>query len=228
MWGELGLAASVGVVAALLLGVKPGLHRLLLKIDYEELLAILKLLAMSVVLLPVLPNRGYGPWQMLNPYEVWLMVVLICSISFVGYLGIRILGERRGVTLAALAGGLISSTAVAISLSRMAQQNGAHGHVLAGGNGRILEDRPAPQRPVDPWRERAVDARQTFADAPQVPLLVARLALAPPSTPAQVGGPSGEGLDAFGQHALDFGAGGRLLDGVHVFPSMHRSWPVPR
>ena len=90
MRGELGLAASVGVVAALLLGVKPGLHRLLLKIDYEELLAVLKLLAMSVVLLPVLPNRGYGPWQMLNTYEVWLMVVLICSISFVGYLGIRI------------------------------------------------------------------------------------------------------------------------------------------
>jgi uncharacterized membrane protein (DUF4010 family) len=109
------------------------LHGLVRKIDYEELLAVLKLLVMSLVLLPVLPDRGYGPWRALNPYEIWLMVVLICSISFVGYLAIRIYGEQKGVTLAAVAGGVVSSTAVTISLSRLVRQDPTQGRLIAGG-----------------------------------------------------------------------------------------------
>jgi uncharacterized membrane protein (DUF4010 family) len=109
------------------------LHGLVRKIDYEELLAVLKLLVMSLVLLPVLPDKGYGPWQALNPYEIWLMVVLICSISFLGYLAIRIYGEQKGVILAAVAGGVASSTAVAISLSRLVRQDPTQGRLIAGG-----------------------------------------------------------------------------------------------
>jgi uncharacterized membrane protein (DUF4010 family) len=123
MVGHLGLAVSAGVLAALLLSVKAELHSAIRRIDRQELLAALKLLIMSVVLLPVLPNRGFGPWQALNPFEIWTMVVLICLLSFAGYVGIKLLGDRKGITLAALAGALVSSTAVTITLSRLPDKN---------------------------------------------------------------------------------------------------------
>ena len=132
MKGYLSLGVSVGVVAALLLGIKTELHDIVRRIDHQELLAVLKLLIMTAVLLPVLPNQGFGPWNALNPFEIWLMVVLICSLSFVGYIGIRILGDRKGVILAALAGGVVSSTAVTISLSRLPDGNCTHVRMMGG------------------------------------------------------------------------------------------------
>lgn len=132
MKGHLSLSVSVGVVAALLLGVKAELHSAIRRVEHHELLAVFKLLIMTAVLLPVLPNRGFGPWQALNPFEIWLMVVLICSLSFVGYFGIRILGDRKGVMLAALAGSLVSSTAVTISLSQVPDRNRTRMRLLGG------------------------------------------------------------------------------------------------
>jgi len=132
MKGHLGLAVSAGVMAALLLGVKAELHSAIQRVDRQELLAVLKLLIMTVVLLPVLPNRGFGPWEALNPFEIWLMVVLICSLSFVGYIGIRVLGDRKGVMLAALAGSLVSSTAVTITLSQLQDKNGPQLRLIGG------------------------------------------------------------------------------------------------
>ncbi len=133
--GEMALAAAGGVITATLLGVKPILHGWLGRITYDELLSVLKLLVMSVVLLPVLPDRGYGPWAALNPYEIWLMVVLIAGVSFVGYATIRITGETRGVLLAGLAGGLVSSTAVAINFARLSKVNPQQAALLASGIG---------------------------------------------------------------------------------------------
>ena len=132
MLGPLALAVSTGVLAAVLLSVKSELHSAIRHIDRQELLAALKLLIMSVVLLPVLPNRGFGPWQALNPFEVWTMVVLICSLSFVGYVGVRLLGARKGITLAALAGALVSSTAVTITLSRLPDGERANVRLIGG------------------------------------------------------------------------------------------------
>lgn len=131
--GEIAVAVPAAVVATLLLGVKPALHGLLERIDYEELLAVLQLLVMSLVLLPVLPDQGFGPWQALNPYQLWLMVVLISAISFAGYVAVRLLGRRKGLFLASLAGGLVSSTAVALSFSRLSAKNPEQGRLLAGG-----------------------------------------------------------------------------------------------
>ena len=130
--GSLGLAASAGILAALLLSIKAELHSAIRRIDRQELLAVLELLIMSVVLLPVLPNRGFGPWQSLNPFQIWTMVVLICSLSFVGYVGVRLLGERRGITLAAVAGALVSSTAVAITLSRLPDEGRNQSRLVGG------------------------------------------------------------------------------------------------
>ena len=131
--GDARLAAAGAVIATLLLGVKPTLHAWLERIDYQELLAVLKLLVMSVVLLPVLPNRGYGPWEALNPFELWLMVVLIAGISFVGYVAVRVAGTRAGLMLAGLAGGLASSTAVTFSFSRLARINPAEARLFSAG-----------------------------------------------------------------------------------------------
>ena len=133
--GELALAAAAAVITTTLLGTKPILHGWLVRISYDELLAMLKLLVMSVVLLPVLPDRGYGPWAALNPYELWLMVVLIAGISFFGYAAVRIAGERSGILLAGIAGGLVSSTAVTLNLSRLARRNPARRWLLAAGIG---------------------------------------------------------------------------------------------
>jgi uncharacterized membrane protein (DUF4010 family) len=132
MKGHLSLAVSIGVVTALLLGVKAELHSAIRRIDRQELFAVLKLLIMTVVLLPVLPHRGFGPWGALDPFEIWLMVVLICTLSFFGYIGIRLLGDRKGVLLAALAGSLVSSTAVTISLSRLPDRDRTQARLIGG------------------------------------------------------------------------------------------------
>lgn len=131
--GSMQAAAAGGVVTALLLGIKPQLHRLIERIEHDELMAVLKLLVMSVVLLPVLPNQGFGPWHALNPYKLWWMVVLVASISFVGYVAVKVAGAKRGIVLAAIAGGIVSSTAVTASLSRQAKGSAALAPLYAGG-----------------------------------------------------------------------------------------------
>jgi uncharacterized membrane protein (DUF4010 family) len=121
--GELLTASSTAVVVALLLGFKPELHLMLRRLDRAELQATLRLLLISVVLLPVLPNRGFGPWSALNPYRLWWMVVLVAALSYVGYFANRFFGERRGVLMTGLFGGLVSATALTLDLSRRGEAN---------------------------------------------------------------------------------------------------------
>jgi len=116
--GDPVLAAAGGVVTAALLGSKEMLHGWLRRIEALELNAVLQLALISLVVLPVLPNRGYGPWQVLNPYELWLMVVLISAIGFAGHFAVRIGGTRRGLLATGLFGGLASSTALTLAMSR--------------------------------------------------------------------------------------------------------------
>lgn len=113
------LAASIAVVVALLLSLKARLHAALRKLSEAELSGALKLLFISVVLLPVLPNQGYGPWQAFNPYTTWWMVVLIAGIGFAAYVAIRLLGTRHGLMITALLGGIVSSTAMTLTLARL-------------------------------------------------------------------------------------------------------------
>jgi uncharacterized membrane protein (DUF4010 family) len=91
------------------------------KLEQYELDATLKLLLISVVMLPILPNRSYGPWDVFNPYHIWWMVVLIAGISYVGYFAIRIVGNRHGPVLTGIFGGLVSSTAVTFNLARLSK-----------------------------------------------------------------------------------------------------------
>jgi uncharacterized membrane protein (DUF4010 family) len=120
-------------VLTMLLGFRPELHGLIRKIDREELLATFRLLLISLVMLPVLPDRGYGPWGALNPYHIWWMVVLVAAVSYVGYFATRLMGTERGILVTGLFGGLASSTVVALSLARRAAQGLAVPNLLAAG-----------------------------------------------------------------------------------------------
>ena len=131
--GDMAVAASVAVVTAILLSAKPVLHRWVERIEYPELTAVLKLLLISVVMLPVLPNRTVDPWDALNPYEIWWMVVLIAGISFCGYVAVRLIGAEHGLMLTGILGGLTSSTATTLSFARLSRQSEGASVLLAAG-----------------------------------------------------------------------------------------------
>jgi len=116
------VVSSVSVVATLLLSVKPTLHAMIGKASKEDLYATLKFLLVALVVLPQLPNRTMGPLDVLNPFKIGLMVVLIAGISFTGYVAVRIAGPRRGLGFTGILGGLASSTAVTLSLSGRAKE----------------------------------------------------------------------------------------------------------
>jgi uncharacterized membrane protein (DUF4010 family) len=131
--GQPALAAAAAVVAALLLSSKPVLHRWLGQLRRAELSAGLKLLLLSVVVLPLLPDQGYGPWQSLNPYRIWWMVVLIATMSFVGYFAVKEVGARRGSLFTGAFAGLASSTALTLHFARLVRGEARLAPVLAIG-----------------------------------------------------------------------------------------------
>ena len=130
---HINLAASAAVVTVILLRYKDILHGWLKKLEEQELRAALQLLLISIVLLPILPDRGYGPWQALNPYEIWWMVVIIAGISFIGYFAMKIAGPGKGVILTALAAGMASSTALTLHYARLSQKQENMRNLLATG-----------------------------------------------------------------------------------------------
>lgn len=131
--GEVAVAAAAAVVATLLLSYKAQLHRWVGALEAKELRAAIQLLLISVVVLPILPNSGYGPWQALNPHAIWWMVVLIASISFAGYVAVKVAGAQRGAAFTGLFGGLASSTALTLHFSRVARSERGTTAVLAVG-----------------------------------------------------------------------------------------------
>lgn len=126
------LAAAGAVVVALLLSLKEFLHRSLARLSGAEISGALKLLFISVVLLPALPNQGYGPWQVFNPYVTWWMVVLIAGLGFAAYMAIRLVGTHHGLLITALLGGIVSSTAMTLTLARLREQHGLQPLLAAG------------------------------------------------------------------------------------------------
>lgn len=131
--GEAVLAAAAAVITAVVLDNKKELHQALQRLQEYELDAALRLLLISIVLLPLLPNQAYGPWKALNPYEIWWMVVLIASISFVGYFAIKIGGAKRGILFTSVFAGLSSSTALTLQFSHLSREQGGISPLLASG-----------------------------------------------------------------------------------------------
>lgn len=131
--GDMAAAAAAGVATTALLALKPALHGWVRRLTWLELRSALALLAMTFILLPILPNRPIDPWATINPFEIWLMTVMIGVLSFAGYVAIKLTGERRGIVLTGLAGGLASSTAATLTLARLALGNRQRVDLLAGG-----------------------------------------------------------------------------------------------
>ncbi len=115
------VVGATAVVATLLLSSKPVLAPLVRRTSREDVVATLKFLIVTVVVLPLLPDRTFGPLDVLNPRNIGLMMVLIAGISFVGYAAIRLWGARKGLGITGLIGGLASSTAVTLSMSSRAR-----------------------------------------------------------------------------------------------------------
>lgn len=115
----LGIAAAGGV--AVLLQWKGTLHRLAWNIREEDARAVTRLVLIGLVILPALPNESYGPYDVINPFKIWLMVVLIVGISLSAYVASQVLGARAGTLLGGVLGGLISSTATTVSYARHAR-----------------------------------------------------------------------------------------------------------
>lgn len=117
------IAVAAAVVTAIILDNKEEIHGWVNKLKGYELDAGLKLLLISVVMLPLLPNEKMGPGGVLNPREIWWMVVMIASISFVGYFAIRLAGTRKGILFTSLFAGLSSSTALTLHFARQASKS---------------------------------------------------------------------------------------------------------
>jgi uncharacterized membrane protein (DUF4010 family) len=120
--GDMTVAAAAAVAMVALLAAKRWLHGWIETLTWEELRATLILLVMSFVALPVLPDQGYGPFDAINPHDLWLMTIAIAGVSFIGYVAVRIIGTRYGTLVAGVAGGLVSSTAATVDFARKARE----------------------------------------------------------------------------------------------------------
>lgn len=116
--GELLMAVVVGVLVLVLLRFKLELHGFVEKLTSEEVKAIVQFVVITALVLPFLPDEGFGPDEVWNPKEIWMMVVLVSGISLAGYLLTKFLGGRAGTMLSGILGGLASSTAVALGHAR--------------------------------------------------------------------------------------------------------------
>jgi len=133
--GDAALAVALGVVTSAVLAYKQPLHGLVERIGIDDLLAGIKLMTASFIVLPLLPDGPVDPWGAINPYKLWLLVILTSALSLVGYAAMRWLGAVRGTIVTGLAGGLVSSTATTLSFARQSQQatDDAEVHALASG-----------------------------------------------------------------------------------------------
>lgn len=126
-------AVAGAVIMTGVLSLRGELRRLSRALSHEDLFATLQFAALSLVVLPLIPDRALGPWGVWNPHTIWIQVVLISGLSFVGYVAAKLVGTARSVGLGGLLGGLVSSTAVTLSYSRRSRSTPALSALLAVG-----------------------------------------------------------------------------------------------
>jgi len=117
------VAISLAVLTSLLLALKGRLHAIIRRMNDEDLRLAMQFALVAAVILPLLPDRTIDPLGLLNPFQIWLMVVLVSGIGFSGYVMVKVLGPTRGITLTGILGGLASSTATTISFSTASREN---------------------------------------------------------------------------------------------------------
>ncbi len=121
-WNELAVAGATAVIVTLFLSQKIRLHRFVSVLEEGDVEAIILFGLITVVVLPILPNRDLGPGGFINPRTAWLMVVFITAVSFSGYGLSKIMGDRIGIISTGILGGLASSTAVTLSFTRRCRE----------------------------------------------------------------------------------------------------------
>ncbi|MBB5055284.1 uncharacterized membrane protein (DUF4010 family) [Afipia massiliensis] len=131
--GDPRIAIGCAVAMTGLLALREWLHSRIASLTWQELRAVLILLAMSFLLLPILPNRTVDPWNSVNLYEIWLLAILTAAISFVGYVAVRILGDRLGIVMTAIAGGLASSTVATLTFAGLIRAHPGSFKLLSAG-----------------------------------------------------------------------------------------------
>ncbi|MFP5306517.1 MAG: MgtC/SapB family protein [Gammaproteobacteria bacterium] len=117
-YGMPGVAVGLAVAATLLLYLKPELHGFSHRISGAEMGAILQLAAAAFLVLPLLPDRSYGPWDVINPFRIGVLVVLISALNFGGYAALKLLDHQRAAIAMGVLGGVVSSTATTLAASR--------------------------------------------------------------------------------------------------------------
>ena len=122
-YGDTTLAVMLAIVTTILLYFKTELHGLTHNLERRDLISMLQFAVLTFIILPILPVKNYGPYEAFNPYQIWLMMVLISGISLTGYVALRFFGHRYGAVLLGILGGLVSSTATTMVFTRRSEEN---------------------------------------------------------------------------------------------------------
>lgn len=131
--GAVLVATAIAVAMALLLSLREPLHSLVERMTEREIAAFIRFALIALVILPLLPDRHFGPFQAWNPRELWLVVVLVCGFSLVGYVAARQLGASRGTIATAAAGAMVSSTAVTVAMAGRLKAEPGNAPILHAG-----------------------------------------------------------------------------------------------
>ena len=124
-FGQPGLAGALGIGVTALLYFKPEIEGFSTALERHEQVSVLQFLIVTFIVLPILPDRGYGPYGALNPRHIWLMVVLVSGIGLASYIALRLAAGRPGLAMTALLGGVLSSTAATVLYARRSRESPA-------------------------------------------------------------------------------------------------------
>jgi uncharacterized membrane protein (DUF4010 family) len=125
------LAIMLAITTTTLLYFKPELRGMTQRLTRRDLVSILQFLVLTFIVLPILPNQNYGPYGAFNPYQAWMMVVLISGLSLAGYVALHWTGHRYGPPLLGFLGGMVSSTATTLTYARLGKSNDSMLHLSA-------------------------------------------------------------------------------------------------
>lgn len=136
-WDMLLVSAAIAVVVQIFLAFKTELRTFAGEVNQEDIIATIKFLVLTIIVLPILPDKQFGPFNAFNPHKVWLIIILIASVSFSGYILFKIIGTNKGIALLSFLGGIASSTALTLSFTQKSKEvkdlsrNFAAGIILA-------------------------------------------------------------------------------------------------
>jgi len=121
-WEMLIVSAAIAIVVQIFLAFKTELRTFAGEINQEDIIATIKFLVLTIIILPILPNKEYGPLNAFNPHKIWLIIILIATVSFSGYILFKIIGMNKGIFLLSFLGGIASSTALTLSFTQRSKE----------------------------------------------------------------------------------------------------------